>query len=396
MTRGRRAAVALGLFLAGCVSTPSGVSPMPTPLGSLMPSPSTGEATAAEAPTWREVGSFGGAGSTEHALGVTFGAGQFVAVGIHYTGHLQDTGPVPHEGRVWLSPDGTSWEALPSMPAFEGATFSGVLTAQDGSVVAFGRVDVAGGPTLEFPGEPATWRSADGRTWEQTEVGPQGLFVTGAAHGAKGYLLVGSVPMEGAPSQLWLSADGLRWELAFVPTNFPWWHIRDIGAGDDGFTALLSGPGDSRITIASADGREWFEGDALPGSGPLAPLAGDWITSATAETLGSIPVWFSTNGLAWSEVASIADPGYGDGFGYARQLVSAGGSVFLGGARVTTASVAIPGGVWSSRDGRTWELTDIRPDGLVLAAAEHVGVVVLAGYVGVNEGRATFWIGAQE
>jgi len=358
----------------------------------LAPSP-TSQPTAGEAPRWREVGSFGGAGSTEHVLGVTYGAGQFVAVGIHYdAAGLPDTGPVPHEGRVWLSPDGTSWEALPSMPTFEGATFSGLLTAQDGSVVAFGRVDVAGGPTFEFPGEPATWRSADGEAWERINVGlPDGFFVTEAARGAKGYLLVGSASAWEDPRQLWLSADGLSWELVYVAEAEG--IIDDIGAGDDGFAALRRRPRAGVTTMASADGREWFDGNTLSGLRPLAPLAGDWIASATAEALGSIPVWFSTNGLAWSEVASISDPGYGEGFGGARELTSAGGTVFLSGARVTTASVAIPGGVWSSRDGRTWELTDIRPDGLVLAAAEHAGVVVLVGYVAGPEGRATFWLG---
>jgi hypothetical protein len=374
---------------------------MPTQQATLVPSPSTGEATVVEVPRWREVGSFGGSDSTEHVLGVTFGAGQFVAVGIHYgVGHLPDAGPVPHEGDVWLSSDGASWEALPTQPTFEGASFAGLISARDGSVVAFGRLDSDQGPSLQASGESATWRSVDGRIWERVDVGlPAGLFVTRAAQGAQGYLLVGSVQTEGAPSQLWLSADGLQWELAYVPTSFPWWNILDIGAGDEGFVALLSAAGDNRTTIASADGRAWYDGDALPGNGPLAPLAGDWITSANPilEPPVQIPMWFSSNGLAWSEVASIPDPEYGEGFGYARQLTSAGGSAFLSAARsICCGSVAIPGGVWSSQDGHLWELTDIRPDGLVLTAAEHDGSVVLAGYFGVNEGRATFWIGPQE
>lgn len=370
------------------------MSPVATEQGTLAPSPSTSEPTTGEAPMWREVASFGAAGSTEHALGVTYGAGQFVAVGIHYeTGHLPDIGPVPHEGRVWLSADGQSWRMLPSQPAFDGVTFSGLLTAQDGSVVAFGRVDVAEGPTFESPGEPAAWRSVDGEAWERINPGlPDGFFVTGVAQGAKGYLVSGAVEFAD-PSQLWLSPDGLRWELVYTA---PGTGIQHIGAGDDGFVALLSGAGDNQITIASADGREWFDGDALPGFGPLAPLQGDWVTSANpiVEAPHEIPIWFSSNGLAWSQVASIADPGYGEGFGYARQLASTGGSVFLSAARsICCGSVAIPGGVWSSRDGHTWELTDIRPDGLVLAAAEHAGVVVLVGYAGVNEGLATIWFG---
>lgn len=392
----RLSVVVLGLFLTTCAQSPSSMSPVPTEQGSLAPSPTTGEPTAGETRRWVEVGSFGGAGSTEHVLGVTFGAGQFVAVGIHYdVGGLPDTGPVPHDGRVWLSPDGASWETLSSGSTFEGVTFSGLLTLLDGSVLAFGRIDQDEGPSLEHPGEPATWRSVDGRTWERVDVGlPVGFFATAAAQGAKGYLLVGSFEFED-PRQLWLSPDGLRWQQVYISSGT---YIVDIGAGDDGFVSLLSGAGVNRVTIASADGREWVDGDTtLAGFGPLAPLGGDWITTdASVVETHVIPIWFSANGLAWAKVADISDPGYGEGFGYARELTSAGGSVFLSGARRTTASVAIPGGVWSSRDGHTWELTDIRADGLVLAAAEHDGAVVLAGYVGVNQGRATFWIGPME
>jgi hypothetical protein len=128
----RRLSVALfGLFLAGCGSTPSAVSPMPTQQATLVPSPSTGEATGVGVTRWREVGSFGGSDSTEHVLGVTFGAGQFVAVGVHYAvGHLPDVGPVPHEGGVWLSPDGASWEALPTQPTLR-ARLSPVSSAPE-------------------------------------------------------------------------------------------------------------------------------------------------------------------------------------------------------------------------------------------------------------------------
>ena len=93
----RLSAVVLGVFLTSCAPTPSSMSPLPTQQGTLAPSPSTGEPTAVEAPTWQEVGSFGGEDSTEHVIAVTFGAGQFVAVGVHYAvGHLPDVAPVPH------------------------------------------------------------------------------------------------------------------------------------------------------------------------------------------------------------------------------------------------------------------------------------------------------------
>ena len=82
------------------------------------------------------------------------------------------------------------------------------------------------------------------------------------------------------------------------------------GAGDDGFVALAVGSGRQPSRYCIGDGREWFDGDALHrDSGRSAPLAGDWVTSATTiqDPPVEIPIQFSSNGLAWSQVASVAD-----------------------------------------------------------------------------------------
>jgi hypothetical protein len=333
---------------------------------------------------WREVGSFGAPNVIEHVTAVAFGADQFVAVGNRYpTSIVADEGGPPDEGLVWLSPNGESWEPLPSQATFEHAALISVVAAQDGSILAFGQT------FGETPGTQV-WRSLNGRSWERFDLGfPPDLAINSVVHGAKGYLL------HGYP-QMWFSASGLAWKP--VDEQRPFW---GVAAGDEGFVAWFeAGGGDSAVTIASADGREWFPGDALPGGASVAPLGPDWISAVVpgvVEFPVDLEIWFSANGLDWDEVASIHDPENRDSFGYVGGLVSAGGRVFLSVTlSICCGGVATPGGVWSSEDGIAWEQTDTGPDSLVAAAAARDGTVVLAGYVGVTEGRATFWVnGAQ-
>jgi hypothetical protein len=336
------------------------------------------------------VGSFGGPGSIERVKAVAFGADQFVAVGTHYaTGYAPDDELPPPEGRVWLSTDGVSWEPLSSPPGLEAALLTHLIVARDGSVLAFGGVETVTGAS-----EPAVWRSHDGRTWERTDVGlPSVFLVSHVVSGAKGFVL--SLRDQDGAERLWFSADGLAWETVDLPANVlgPIW---DLGAGDDGFVALLEAfSGDAGITIASADGREWFLGEALPGFGALAPMAGDWIT-VVAPGVVQLPVdleaWLSANGLDWSAVASIQDPEDRDTFGHPFSLVSVDGSVILTVALSIGGGVSVPAGVWSSPDGTVWDQLDFSPDALVTAGVEHDGTAVLTGYVGVDEGRATFWV----
>ena len=342
------------------------------------PSPAPGGAVAASG--WREVGTFGAANTIEHVTAIAFGADQFVAVGVRYPASVvaEEGGP-PDAGLVWLSPDGESWEPLPSQPTFAHAALTSLVVAHDGSLLAFG--SIAG----QFAAAQV-WRSLDGRTWEPVDLGfPPDLAINRVVHGGRGYLL------HGYP-QMWFSADGLAWEPVDEPR--PFW---GVAAGDEGFVAWFEADsGDAAMTIASADGHAWFQGDALPGGGGVAPLGGDWISAIVPAVVPfpvDLQIWFSANGLDWTRAAAIHDPDERDSFGYPGGLASAGGRVFLTVAlSICCGGPAVPGGVWSSPDGTIWEPTDIGPDGLVAAAAEHDGTVVLAGYVGVDDGRATFWV----
>ena len=408
-----RRIILISVFLSGCgsaASSPPDAGMPPSHAGTVptasalpnSPSPSLPAATPAAssggvpAIGWQEVGSFGGPNVVEHVLAVAYGADQFVGVGVHYAaGGLPDIGPVPHEGRIWLSPDGESWEQLESQPIFDDATLTSLVTAPDDSLLAFGNIDRFEPSTGAFDSEAGAWRSSDGRSWERVDLGlPSEVRIGEVVHGAQGYLLSASAGQSQDLSELWLSADATSWER--VNQLAPQRPITAIAAGDEGFVAVMRGEvGDARATIASADGREWFDGDALAGFGPLTSRGGDWITvtSSVMELPVPIDVSFSANGLDWGRAASIHDPDERDNFGRAAGLTSAGSRAFLSVALIVCCgSVAVPAGVWSSIDGTSWEQTDINPDGLVEAGVEHDGIAVLAGYVGVAEGRATFWV----
>ena len=385
----------LTALLASCASNANSQSPDPS--GSAGPAVSATETVAsssspsgsgsAEASlpaggAWREVGSFGAPDTIERVTAMVFAGGQFVAVGNHYaTAYAPDDELPPPEGRVWVSPDGRTWESLTGQATFKNASLDNLVAATDGTLLAFGSAVSAAGA-----GSPAVWRSVDGRTWDRSNVGlPSDLRVTRVVHGAQGYLLYGSY------QQMWFSRDGLAWERVDEGRTF--W---GVGAGDEGFVALHEAlSGDSAITTASANGRDWFMGDSLPGGAAVAPLGPDWISAVVpgvVEFPVDLQIWSSANGLDWTRVATIHDPQDRDSFGYVHGLVSAGGRVFLTVTLSVCCGVAVPAGVWWSENGTVWEQADTDPESLVTAAAEHDGTVILAGYVGVTEGRATFWV----
>jgi hypothetical protein len=156
---------------------------------------------------------------------MAFGAGQFVAIGSHYsTAYAPDDELPPPEGTVWLSPDGRSWESLRSQATFKDAWLEDLVVARDGSFLAFGSTLSAAGDGL-----PATWRSVDGRHWDRFDVGlPSDVLVSRVVRGAQGYLLYGFY------EQMWFSPDGLAWERVDEERTF--W---GVGAGDEGFVALF-------------------------------------------------------------------------------------------------------------------------------------------------------------
>ena len=357
---------------------------------------------------WREVATFGGTDMVEEATSVTFGADQFVAVGHHY--EFASGTPGSFEGRIWLSSDGTSWEAVPSDPAFERATLTTIITAGDGSLVVYGYVSPPPSPMSDGIPVYTTWHSTDGLTWRRSELASlerQVLPVNGVVHGRQGYVLrqAQGLNLSSGPSggEMWQSVDGLSWDLVYESADE---RITALAPGDEGFVAVRSAQDyTTRVASASADGREWFDGDALPeelAQGSLAGLGGDWVMvgrgtegppaepGPVSPGVYELPVWFSSNGLAWQPVASISWPGDGLGFASPGYLVNSGDRLFLSPMAAGAGPRLSSAGVRSSADGTVWESTDIRNEVSIVDGAEHDGTVVLVGYVGPGQ-TATFW-----
>lgn len=343
----------------------------------------------------------------DEPAGVTVANGQFVAVGRHY--EYEPGSPGSPEARIWLSPDGFTWEPIPSDPVFERATLTAVLTAADGTLVIHGSVH-APSQFLDAPPSHATWQSTDGRTWRRSDdAGLTGAHaINTVAAGRRGYLLsrihdpsLGDVPRGG---ELWHSTDGLSWQLVYETTDET---IVTVAAGDEGFVAIQStADGGPRSTWASADGRRWIAGDQLPqefAQAALTSLGGDWVLvgwglDGPAAVPGPVspgrydlPVWRSEDGLLWSPSSIIEWPDDGLGFAGPGPLVSVGGRLFLSPYAAGAGPRLSSAGVWSSVDARTWETVDIGPDVTIVGGAEHAGVVVVVGYAGPGL-RATMWV----
>jgi hypothetical protein len=414
-----------GVVMAGCAAPAAQESEIPSesaaatpsvsasvtalPMASSPPPSPSSAAGSGVVPAlgWREIASFGGTNELDEPAGVTVADGQFVAVGRHH--EYEPGSPGAPEARIWLSPDGLSWEAIPSDPVFERATLAAVLTAADGTLVVHGSVQPPG-EILDAAPIHATWLSTDGRTWRRSDdAGLDGMHaINTVVAGGRGYLLsrihdpsLGDVPRGG---ELWHSTDGLSWQLVYETKDQ---HIAPVAAGDEGFVAVRSAAdGGELITLASADGREWLAGDALPeefAQRGLASLRGDWfmvglglegppsVPGPVSPGRHELPVWRSANGLTWEPSASIEWPYDGLGFAGPGPLVSVGDRLFLSPYAAGAGPRLSSAGVWSSVDGRTWEMVDIGPDVTIVGGAEHAGAVVVVGYVGPGL-RATMWI----
>jgi len=414
---------------ASAAASPS-AAPTRTDSPSLLPNSSQAPSASPVTPIsadllWTETGSFGSGDAFEFASAVVRSANGFVSVGTHYTQPLDPSGPLPpHEGRIWLSPDGHSWTEVTPPGTFADAVMEHVFTTMDGSLIAIGKISnpdlVAGDEFLE---PLAAWQSTDGRDWERIETGlPAEMTVQRLVGGARGYIAALWNYTGGLP-QLWLSTDGRRWEQTYAAGDDE--QLTDIGAGDQGFVAVgQRGAGDgpdafSTFVIASSDGRDWIESSSPPTDVyRVAPTGPDWIAtglgpgfdSATdSATDAETPLWFSANGLNWREVGNLRLEWWQlDGGGACREfvaeLIGAGGWLLVGTAfsfPCSEGGVVGYGNLGISVDGASWEALPFpgfsyirgggREDGsiVIAASATDTGLVL----VGQSNGRATFWFG---
>lgn len=407
--------------------TPLPITAPPSPTASTTPAPTaapsvapTPEPAGGSIVRWAPVGVYSSDGWAEEVLDMTYAAGHFIAIG--YTepedqrGHV---GPPIDQPRIWISPDGRTWESVDPGPAFEDGHPRSIVALPDGSAAAYGSID----PPPPANPRSAAWRTTDGRTWTPIELSLPGDSLSKVVGGPHGLITVSSINTEDSVTEeIWHSVDGAAWSVVhrvepsgdFLPGLYDW------EAGPEGF--VVTGyryrfQGDERedrtLVLASGDGLEWFEAPLqetpFPTYTRVAPVGGDWLIAAneTAEGdwTGQATTWFSENGLTWEERGAIDIPIPDPPWEGADPSAVVGHLVSTGERLIASANVVVcchgpswAGGVWSSFDGRSWERLGFPEGTSVTAAAEHDGVVLLAGFDRALpedefKARAVFWIG---
>lgn len=309
--------------------------------------------------------SLGGPGEQQMVAVTRFGD-RLIAVGHERTGDRFD-------GRVWLSPDGESWEAV-TAPALDGQDYqfvwavaetrvgviaggSGIWRSDDGrnwersidsslsdgdvsALVGFGSGIVAGGSS---GGKAVVWTSDDGVNWtgpihlEQNtvEAGISGLAVTD-----DGVLAVG---VDGTNGALWVSDDGAAWQRIDTDGVF------------DGFGRQI--PND----VATA-------GNSVLVTGHEASYEQIFYLGLGAETTTNAAVWVDGGVSEWSRVGQATLHSLGDqiihgvtqwnSMWVAVGIDSADPREPVGPEAEFGTGYNVDAAVWLSQDGLTWTRVD--------------------------------------
>jgi len=436
-------ALLAGYALFGLVDRPSVGESTPTPspaaspppsaqpsrLATPSPEPSTVEPSASEAPSpsptpmptsqdlsgWRTAG-FGGPGSIEHAADIAPWASGFVSVGTHYgASRMPSSEPPPdHEGRIWLSPDGSFWEETTPTGVFDDVELGQVFVLPDETIVAIGTT-VDPDTTRDVS---RAWESSDARTWRETSLDGIGTdaHILDVEAGARGYLAA-VVSGSGRAPSIWHSTDGRTWDLTreevVANSEASDEGVLSIAAGDEGFVVVVArdhvARGREVSAIASADGRSWIVGDTPPAFfAGVAPIGPDWLLLAWDQPVPeaaatTFRTWRSTDGLAWVQSDDLTvQPIAIDDFTCSRSdpRLSAVGDVVI--ASMVAAhpcgqdGVIQPASAWVYVDGIGWDQLPVEQRAMVASVSARNRLLILAGYIDRDEAWATFWVGVPE
>ena len=161
--------------------------------------------------------------------------------------------------------------------------------------------------------------------------------------------------------------------------------------------------------IASADGRNWVVGDTPPAYfAGVAPIGGGWLLLAwdrvePEPAATTFMTWSSADGLAWVQsddltVQPIAiDESAITCSRFDPRLSAAGDVVIASAVAAAPCSVGgaiLPAGAWAYIEGSGWTPLPVEGRAFVAGAAPRNGLLILAGHIGRDEARATFWLGA--
>ncbi len=244
-------------------------------------------------------------------IDMIFDNGKFVAVG--------------KAGRGCVSTNGTSWTPITLNPE------------DDFTAVKYGN-----NMFLALGAKGSVYKSSDGTAWSQKATYSAASFKQIAYNGTDKYAAVGD-------SGVWVSSDGKKWEKKNNTTG-----LNGVAFGGNRFVAV-SGNG---ITVNSANGDEWTDGQPLGGDSITSIAFGDGIFIAGGRTgsLGSYKtaIYKSTDGQQWTGLYITPTNGWDQGeymvslcFGDGKFLAAAGGTgATAAPLRVTIGATATLGEYW--------------------------------------------------
>jgi hypothetical protein len=256
-------------------------------------------------------------------LDVAAGPTGFVAVGIVFERSSVAT-PSPVTGAFWYSPDGRTWTRalVPGADLVRPAS----VTWDGSSFVVVGVVEGKDAPRA------AAWTSADGRAWARVADSPAfdiGGYIdtmeyhawggpsdiTSAANGDVYALgLTCSANLPGAATACrpvaWRSSAGGPWQLLDPgPVAAPSW-LASIAASADRLVAV-GGPladTDQHGQLLTYSGTTWqlLEPAGVPRLARVVAYGEGFLAASTAG--GTISLWVSPDGIAWSELSDVPQP----------------------------------------------------------------------------------------
>jgi hypothetical protein len=227
---------------------------------------------------------------------------------------------------AWLSPDGTTWEQVSSIPAMDGAHVTDVVELSDGRHIAVG---------WKTGGEPTAWTSDDrGRTWAGGPMAdiPMGSNVKLVVAGSHGAVALGTAPraigeageaVRGG-NRLWWSADGSAWSaVPMLEDVFGAIDIYDVAATPTGFVAVggrypdepapAGDPlrGARAAAWRSADGVTWDAAETEDGPPIIKVFAGSqgMLGVGYGEEITGTMAWESEDGNAWRRQLATLETG---------------------------------------------------------------------------------------
>jgi hypothetical protein len=380
--RGAGIATAVSLVVAACGGPAASVSPTPVPSAapdrpSVEPTHSPAAATASALepraewvltehtgePTW----------SPMLLRAAATNGDRLVAVGGKICDTPQFSYEMPCDAGIWNAP-AEDPSALGPVPANDDL-FIGTANPIIGPFP--GTTDVAAGPggfvAIGHRGMPSTaiepviWVSADGLSWQLAEMGRHFDEATleAVSAGGPGFVIVGKVTHAAAPrAAVWVSADGRSWERVPAGEAFDVGGYIEVGHRISGGMSRVAAYADGSGLVAI--GTRCDAGGTLTDPGQMG--GGDTCRAAS---------WTSADGIDWTQTAPDLETHW-----WLTSIAAMGDAVIAVGGTFESTGQPSAAVALVSRDGTAWEATRLEnvprldlvvevPDGVIAFSTDE-------------------------